>query len=170
MMSRSVPIKLSMLGRVQHRDIVLRAVSAACKLVRQVPGDSNDAEWNDFRMQVVTAVSEAFNNIVLHAYAGRDDGIIEMNIRTSRDHISIELRDFGDSFDPAKVPEPDLDRLPESGLGIYIIKELMNVEYRPGRPNVLVLSKRLDHAAPPRGQAPRGHSHRESHRSKGGDA
>jgi len=169
MMSRSVPIKLSMLGRVQHRDIVLRAVSAACKLVRQGPGESNDAEWNDFRMQVVTAVSEAFNNIVLHAYAGRDDGIIEMNIRTSRDHISIELRDFGDSFDPGKVPEPDLDRLPESGLGIYIIKELMNVAYRPGRPNVLVLSKRLDHA-PPRGRAPRGHSHRESHRSKGGDA
>jgi len=103
-MSRSVPIKLSMLGRVQHRDIVLRAVAAACKLVRHSPGQAADADWNDFRMQVVTAVSEAFNNIVLHAYAGRDDGIIEMNIRTSRDQIIIELRDFGDSFDPSKVP------------------------------------------------------------------
>jgi serine/threonine-protein kinase RsbW len=144
MMPGSVPIKLSMLGRVQHRDIVLRAVSAACKLVKPHPGEASlDTDWNDFRMQVVTAVSEAFNNIVLHAYAGREDGIIEMNIRTRRNHISVELRDFGDSFDPEKVPAPDLDGLPESGLGMFIIKELMQVSYRPGRPNVLVLSKRL---------------------------
>jgi serine/threonine-protein kinase RsbW len=165
MMSRSVPIKLSMLGRVQHRDIVLRAVAAACKLVRQEPGQAANADWNDFRMQVVTAVSEAFNNIVLHAYAGRDDGIIEMNIRTGRDHISIEMRDFGDSFDPSQVPEPDLDCLPESGLGMFIIKELMDVEYRPGRPNVLVLSKRLD-SVTHRGQPDR----MQHSRAKGGDA
>lgn len=161
MMSRSVPIKLSMLGRVQHRDIVLRAVAAACKLVRQSPGQSADTNWNDFRMQVVTAVSEAFNNIVLHAYAGREDGIIEMNIRTSRDQITIELRDFGDSFDPSKVPEPDLDCLPESGLGMFIIKELMDVDYRAGHPNVLLLSKRLD--------GPSGRIERSAH-SKGGVA
>ena len=145
MIPASVPIRISMLGRVQHRDIVLRAVSAACKLVRDRPTQAtSDPEWNDFRMQVITAVSEAFNNIVLHAYAGREDGIIEMNIRTRRNHISVELRDFGDSFDLAQVPKPDLDRLPESGLGIFIIKELMDVTYRPGRPNVLVLSKRFN--------------------------
>jgi serine/threonine-protein kinase RsbW len=143
MIGRSVPIKLSMLGRVQHRDIVLRAVAAACKLVREQPGQRSDPGWDEFRMQVVTAVSEAFNNIVLHAYAGREDGIIEMDIRTRSNHIAVELRDFGDSFDPSEVPEPDLDRLPESGLGIFIIKELMDVSYRPGRPNVLVLSKQL---------------------------
>jgi len=132
-----------MLGRVQHRDIVLRAVAAACKLVRRPTVSDADAEWNDFRMQVVTAVSEAFNNIVLHAYAGREDGIIEMDIRTRHNHISVELRDFGTSFDPDEIPTPDLDRLPESGLGMFIIKELMEVSYRPGRPNVLVLSKRF---------------------------
>ena len=148
MIPGSVPIRMSMLGRVQHRDIVLRAVSAACKLVCDEPQRMGaDPSWNDFRMQVVTAVSEAFNNIVLHAYAGREDGIIEMNIRTRRNYISVELRDFGDSFDPAQVPEPDLERLPEHGLGMFIIKELMNVSYRPGRPNVLVLSKRLDASA-----------------------
>lgn len=140
----SVPIRLSMLGRVQHRDIVLRAVSAACKLVRERPGQlEGDTEWSEFRMHVVTAVSEAFNNIVLHGYAGRDDGIIEMNIRPRRNYISVELRDFGGSFDPARVPEPDFARLPESGFGLFIIKELMDVRYRPGRPNVLTLSKRL---------------------------
>jgi serine/threonine-protein kinase RsbW len=139
----SVPIRLSMLGRVQHRDVVLRAVSAACKLVRERPVERADAEWSEFRMHVVTAVSEAFNNIVLHSYAGREDGLIEMNIRTRRNYISVELRDFGESFDPERVPEPDFARLPESGFGLYIIKELMDLKYRPGRPNVLTLSKRL---------------------------
>src|SRR5262247_3340349 len=56
MMPGSVPIRLSMLGRVQHRDIVLRAVSAACKLVRDRPTAAHgEAEWNNFRMEVVTA-------------------------------------------------------------------------------------------------------------------
>ena len=165
MMPGSVPIKLSMLGRVQHRDIVLRAVAAACKLVRQSPTQAADADWNDFRMQVVTAVSEAFNNIVLHAYAGREDGIIEMNIRTRLNYISIELRDFGDSFDPDQIPEPDLDRLPESGLGMFIIKELMEVSYRPGRPNVLVLTKRLSDA--PARVMPTGDSHDRNSRNSG---
>ena len=57
-------------------------------------------------MQVVTAVGEAFNNIVLHSYAGREDGIVEMDIKTQPDHISIEFRDWGDSFDPDAVPTP----------------------------------------------------------------
>lgn len=153
MIRGSVPIKLSMLGRVQHRDLVLRAVSAACKLVRPDPDQAGDATWNDFRTHVVTAVSEAFNNIVLHSYAGRDDGIIEMNIRTGPNQITVELRDFGDSFDPDKVPKPDLDRLPESGLGMYIIRQLMDVSYRPGRPNVLVLSKRYTPGSSSSGRA-----------------
>jgi len=94
-------------------------------------------------MQVVTAVGEAFNNIVLHSYAGRDDGIVEMDIQTRPDHISIEFRDWGASFDPKSVPLPDLDKLPESGLGIFIIKTLMDIRYAPGKPNVLTLSKSL---------------------------
>jgi serine/threonine-protein kinase RsbW len=129
-----------MLGRLQHRDLVLRSVSAACKLVT---ARVDNPAWQDFRMQVVTAVGEAFNNIVLHAYAGREDGIVEMDIQTRPDHICIEFRDWGDSFDPDSVPLPDLERLPESGLGIYIIKTLMQISYAPGQPNVLTLSKKL---------------------------
>ena len=98
----------------------------------------------EFRTEVVSAVSEAFNNIVLHGYAGRDDGVIEMKIRTGPARISVELRDWGESFDPSAVPLPDLESLPESGLGIYIIRSFTKVEYRAGRPNVLVLSKALE--------------------------
>ena len=65
-----------MMGLLEHRDVALRAVSAACKLVARRP---YRPELNEFRMHVVSAVGEAFNNIVLHGYAGRNDGVIEMD-------------------------------------------------------------------------------------------
>ena len=49
-----------MLGILDHRDVALRAVSAACKLVTR---RSSGPAWDEFRMHVVSAVSEAFNNI-----------------------------------------------------------------------------------------------------------
>jgi serine/threonine-protein kinase RsbW len=134
-------IRIQMLGILDHRDVALRAVSAACKLVTRRP---TGPVWNEFRMQVVSAVGEAFNNIVLHSYAGQDDGVIEMEIRTRRDRITIEMRDYGHSFDPMTVPAPDFDSLPESGLGLFIMKSFMKISYRPGRPNVLTLSKTLE--------------------------
>jgi serine/threonine-protein kinase RsbW len=88
-------------------------------------------------------VGEAFNNIVLHSYADREDGIVEIDIQTGPDAISIEFRDWGESFDPNTVPLPDLDNLPESGLGIFIIKTLMEISYEAGEPNVFKLSKKL---------------------------
>jgi serine/threonine-protein kinase RsbW len=142
MMPEPALIKIQMLGRLQHRDLVLRSVAAACKLVNV----RTDSAWNDFRTQVVTAVGEAFNNVVLHSYEGRE-GIVEIEIQTKPDHICIELRDWGESFDPDAVPLPDFDSLPESGLGIFIIKTLMDIHYTPGRPNVLTLTKRLPSSA-----------------------
>ncbi|HEX7598493.1 MAG TPA: ATP-binding protein, partial [Polyangia bacterium] len=56
----------------------------------------------------------------------------------------ISMEDFGASFDPAAAPVPELDAMPESGLGIYIMRSFMDeVTYRAGRPNVLILSKRI---------------------------
>ncbi|HVX95586.1 MAG TPA: ATP-binding protein [Polyangia bacterium] len=133
-------IRILMTGTLDHRDVTLRAVSAACKLVTRRP---QGPAWNEFRMQVVSAVSEAFNNIVLHGYAGRGDGEIEIEIRASLDRITIAMRDFGSSFDPTTVPPPDFDALPESGWGLFIIRAFMDISYAPGRPNVLTLSKTL---------------------------
>jgi serine/threonine-protein kinase RsbW len=133
-------IRLTILGILEHRDLVLRAVSSACKLVPAPRG----AAWSDFQNQVVSAVSEAFNNLVLHAYKGRRDGRVDIVIRPKRTGIEIEIRDWGKGFDPKAVPAPALDVLPESGLGLFIMRAFMNVSYRRGRPNLLVLKKRFE--------------------------
>jgi serine/threonine-protein kinase RsbW len=155
MMATATPIRAQMLGRLQHRNVALRSVSAACKLVAKGEKGTKTPVWNEFHLQVISAVSEAFNNIVLHGYEGRDDGVIEMEIHTRPDHISVELRDYGSSFDPMTAKEPELDSLPESGLGIFIIKSFMNVRYRAGYPNVLTLSKKLTPQSKQRAAKPR---------------
>jgi serine/threonine-protein kinase RsbW len=44
------------------------------------------------------------------------------------------------------VPNPDLDSLPESGLGIFIMRSCMDdVTYVSGAPNVLSMTKFLVH-------------------------
>jgi serine/threonine-protein kinase RsbW len=137
-------IRLTVLGILEHRDIVLRAVSAACKLVTVQP---YGPEWQDFQAQVVSAVSEAFNNLVLHGYRGRRDGRVDLLIRPGGGQIQIELRDWGKGFDPTSVPAPELEALPESGLGLFIMQSFMGMKYRRGRPNLLTLSKKLQPAA-----------------------
>jgi len=137
-------IRLDLLSVLEHRDVALRAVAVACKQVTPKP---EGPLFTDFRIQVVSAVGEAFNNIVLHGYAGRRDGMIKLRIRPRTDEIKIEIRDWGRSFDPKEVPIPDLEDLPESGLGLYIIHSFMEVSYSPGRPNILILSKKLQLAA-----------------------
>ena len=132
-------IRLQLLGILEHRDVALRAVSTACKLVTPRP---QGRAWNEFQMQVVSAVGEAFNNIVLHGYAGRKEGSIDLRIQTRRGHIRIELRDWGSGFDPTGVPAPAFETLPESGLGLFIMQSFMEMAYRLGRPNLLTLSKR----------------------------
>ena len=133
-------IRLQLRGILEHRDVALRAVSAACKLVTP---DPEGGAWNDFQIQVVSAVGEAFNNVVLHGYADQA-GTIELRIQTGRGRIQVELRDWGASFDPGTVPAPQLDDLPESGLGLYIMQSFMDIAYRPGRPNILTMVKRLE--------------------------
>lgn len=122
---------------------MLRAVSSACKLVT---GPRSGRDWQDFQAQVVSAVSEAFNNLVLHGYEGRRDGRVDLAIRPGQEQIEIEIRDWGTGFDPASVPPPALDTLPESGLGLFIMQSFMQMDYQRGKPNLLTLRKKLEPA------------------------
>lgn len=138
MVSLKVPCKL------EYRDMVLRVVAASCKLVRpRRATDTGPAEFDD---QVVTAAGEAFTNVVLHGDnpAGAE---VEIEIELEVDRLTVRLKDHGKPFDLNAVAPPDLDRVPESGLGVHIMKSWMDeVSYERGRedhPNVLSMSRRL---------------------------
>jgi serine/threonine-protein kinase RsbW len=133
-------IRLRVPGALKYRDLAVRAVAAACKLV----GPREVASRRQFDDQVVSAFGEAFNNAALHSYSGRDHGEVEIEIDVAAEAVTIRLLDWGNSFAMDDVPDPDLDLLPESGLGIFIIKSFMDdVSYRAGSPNILSMTKRL---------------------------
>ena len=129
-------MRLTVPGSLHYRDVAVRTVGSVCKMLLGVAPDVDH--------EVVSAFSEAFNNVVIHAYKGRTVREVEIEIELDVGTITIHLRDFGSSFDPSSVPTPDLDTMPEGGLGLYIIRSFMDeVRYCAGAPNVLTMTKHL---------------------------
>jgi serine/threonine-protein kinase RsbW len=143
-------IVLEVPGRLECRSVVLGTVAAACRLLARGTQQKGAAD-SDLPMQVVSAVGEAYNNIVLHGYSGREPGTIHMTIENCTNSVRVEIRDTGVSFDPTQVRPPDLAALPESGLGIFVMRSMVDeLSYVGGSPNVLTLVKRLDGPVPSR--------------------
>ncbi len=131
-------ILLRVPGTLEYRNLALRAVSEACRIAQH-----DEWEGASLEAQTVSALGEAFNNIAIHSYAGRPAGDVVVEISWTRDEIVMQISDDGRSFDPELVELPDLDALPEGGMGLFIIRSFMDeVEYQAGPPNVLRLVKR----------------------------
>ena len=127
---------------LSYRDLVARAVSTACKVATGQEGSSTEVSAESVS-ELVSAVGEAFNNAVIHAYAG-GPGQVAVEIEASGSLIEVTVIDEGQTFDLAAVPPPDLASLPESGMGLYIIRSFVDeLSYTPGPPNVLRMRKRL---------------------------
>lgn len=102
---------------------------------------------------VQMATDEACSNIIKHAYGGEGRGVIECTCRVDDDRLIVMLRDHGRPFDPASVPEPDLNSDLEDrdicGLGLYFVHKLMDevcFEFTPGSGNLLTMVKRRETA------------------------
>jgi serine/threonine-protein kinase RsbW len=96
------------------------------------------------------AVSEAVNNVVLHAYGG-GDGVIEVSFAVSEDELAITVRDHGVSFTPADDREAaslhgkSIDEIQSGGLGLYLMQALMDrVEVTHDGGTAVILTKKRD--------------------------
>lgn len=89
----------------------------------------NAIETNDLN----TAVTEACNNVVLHAYGG-EEGPLEVDVYALADAIAVVVRDHGSGIAPP--PEQDAgDMAIASGLGLPVIHALsrdVEIKDRPG--------------------------------------
>jgi len=76
------------------------------------------------------AADEASSNIIEHAYAGVQDGKLEVECNIFDGGMKIVMRDRGKPFNPSSVPEPNLNAdLAErkiGGLGMYLMRKLMD--------------------------------------------
>jgi serine/threonine-protein kinase RsbW len=143
-------MRLSVPGNLRYRDVVLRVVASSCKLMRAIATTKQDPsrEVEDFDDKVVSAVGEAFNNVAIHAYRDLPAGSVDLEFELAETGITIRLSDRGRRFEPKQEKLPDLKALPESHMGLYIMRSFMDeVTYQPGSEdgaaNVLTMSKRL---------------------------
>jgi serine/threonine-protein kinase RsbW len=148
-------IGLRVPGALAYRHLAIRLVSTACKIALE----ADDAVDEAFEPEVVSAFGEAFNNVAVHGHRGMEPMPVQIEVDWDDERLVITMIDAGRTFDPATVAPPDLDALPESGMGLFIMNACMDeVDYRPGPPNVLRLVKRRRRAGllPPSPDAERG--------------
>jgi serine/threonine-protein kinase RsbW len=100
--------------------------------------------------KIMLAVDEACTNIIKHAYRSSPEGEIILNIEYDENKFTITIIDYGKSFEPDRVPLPDLQKYYKEhkvgGLGMYLMKSLMDdVKYTsiPGKYNRVLLSKNI---------------------------
>jgi hypothetical protein len=151
--SLMAPIRLTVPGTLRYRDVAVRIVAEAARLVscstQRDPNNVLDHDVRDpFDTAVVSAFMEIFNNVAIHAYQRKGGGSIEIAITPTDRELVIEVKDHGHPFDidnVAPLPnELDADTLPEGGMGIHIAKTMLDeVTYEPGPPNLWRLMKRL---------------------------
>jgi serine/threonine-protein kinase RsbW len=143
-------IRLLVPGQLLYRAVAVHAVAGACQVARRGQGPAPNGDdvaldlSADFDAKLVSAVSEAFNNIAIHGYAGRPPGDVAIEIEIGAAQVVVRIFDDGRSLDPASVSDPDLDALPERGMGIFILRSFVDqFEYAPGTPNRWTMRKRL---------------------------
>ncbi len=103
--------------------------------------------------QISLAVDEALCNIINHGYDRRADGRIWINMWVIDENppaIHIVIEDRARQVDPATIRSRDLDDIRPGGLGVYIIREVMDevcYEQREGGGMRLTMRKRIVPAA-----------------------
>jgi len=80
---------------------------------------------------LVLSIDEALANVIKHGYEGRDDQPVTITLAPAqapdgRQGISVIVRDMGKQVDPETICGRDLDDVRPGGLGVHIIRALMD--------------------------------------------
>jgi serine/threonine-protein kinase RsbW len=116
-----------------------------------VAKSAQEAGFDDKTLcQIQLAVDEACANVINHAYKDMAPGDMVISCHLDERHLVICIQDWGKSFDPEAIPEPNVNAPLEErtlgGLGLYLIKQVMDkvrFTFDPEQGNKLIMIKRL---------------------------
>jgi serine/threonine-protein kinase RsbW len=113
------------------------------RIARELDQFSGDREALAYHLNLV--LTEATSNAIRHSNSSDPKNTVKIVIQFQGDELNIKVFDHGQGFDLDTVPLPDLDHPKEGGLGIFLIKTLMDsVTYsRSEQGNVLEIRKSL---------------------------
>lgn len=98
-------------------------------------------------MNINLALEEAVANIIMYAYPSEEQHSILLRVTATEKQLIFLLTDKGASFDPTQVDEVDItlpiEERPVGGLGIFLIRSIMNeISYqRIDNENQLIMKK-----------------------------
>ncbi len=103
---------------------------------------------------IALAIDEAICNVIRHGYGGRADGEVTVSLwpveeRSEPVALWIEIEDRAKQVDPALIAPRNLDDVRPGGLGVHLIRELMDesrYEARDGGGMRLTMVRRLPSA------------------------
>jgi serine/threonine-protein kinase RsbW len=104
---------------------------------------------SDIIFNLNLVLEEAVVNVINYAYPKEEQEFIYLSAHMHEGSIILVLTDTGKEFDPTLAPEVDItlsaDERPIGGLGIFLIRQIMNeVRYeRIEGKNILTLEKKL---------------------------
>jgi len=129
--------------RVPARADRLKLIRAATEQAAKFCG-APESWMFDLKM----AVDEACQNIVRHAYKGRDDaGDIVIDFVRRGGALEVDIMDFADPVDPDTIRSRDISEVRPGGLGVHLIKSVCDeakfLPPPPGIGNLFKLTKRL---------------------------
>jgi len=101
-------------------------------------------------MKMNLAIEEAVANIINYAYPKGQEGTLHIDAEANDERLKFTISDNGSPFDPTAREDVDIslpaDKRPIGGLGIFLVRQLMdsiNYERVDGQ-NVLTLRKKLE--------------------------
>ena len=127
MASERFDIELYLLSQPRYLCVARAALNAALDKYGFV---------SDQCARVMLAVDEALTNIMRHGYDGRENEPIWMRVRPEEDNgaasVRIVIEDRARKVDPAEIRGRALKDVRPGGLGVHIIREVMDeVSYEP---------------------------------------
>ena len=133
-------VRMVLPAEVGNEGFARAAVAAFCAPLCPTVEQIND---------IKTAVSEAVNNCVVHAYSGQD-GAIDVEVSLYERSVQICIRDYGCGFDniteamqPFYTSKPNEER---SGMGFTLMQAFMNeveVVSHKGEGTTVVMRKQI---------------------------
>ena len=95
------------------------------------------------------ALEEVFMNVAMHGGGEQGPATVWLELERVDGRLNLSLSDDGRAFDPLSLPAPDLnaplEERPVGGLGVHLVREMMDgvsYSYRGGR-NCLSMWKSL---------------------------
>ena len=118
-------IQLNILSNPEEISKISQDIRSFCNINNLEESDCDDIE---------ICLIEALNNVIIHAYKGKINKNIDIKVRKEEMEVEIEICDKGKArlnFEKPKLDfDPnDISTLPEGGMGLFIIEELMDSTY-----------------------------------------